>query len=367
MQHTIAILVGTRPNFIKITQFKQVAQKEGLDVQIIHTGQHFDFKMAGTFFEQLQIVPDHFLNIPAEEPAAQMGHIMLRLHALLKEMQPDLLIVPGDVNTTLAGAITANKMGIPLAHLESGLRSNDERMPEEINRILTDRISDLFFVTEQSGIDHLLNENTPKDRIHFVGNTMIDTLVAFDEQIKASAIRKELDLERKSYVLVTIHRPSNVDTEEELAFVIKTLEHVSELHNVVFPIHPRTVNNLKKFGLEERLRSNKRIILTEPLDYFSFQHLILYATLVLTDSGGIQEETTFRNVPCLTLRENTERPVTVTVGSNRLIPFDIATIIEAVQHPEKLKGNVPELWDGKATERIVSIIKTILASGQHSV
>lgn len=360
MSSTIAILVGTRPNFIKITQFKRVAEANGIKIHLIHTGQHYDFKMAGAFFEQLEIVPDHFLDIPQEEPAAQMGHIMIRLHALLKEIKPNILIVPGDVNTTLAGAITANKMGIPLAHLESGLRSNDERMPEEINRILTDRISDLFFVTEQSGIDNLLKENTPKENVFLVGNTMIDTLVAFDDQIRSSSIRKELGIDQQSFVLVTIHRPSNVDTREALSFVIDTLERVSELHTVVFPIHPRTVNNLKKFGLEDRLKNDK-IILTDPLDYFSFQHLILHARLVLTDSGGIQEETTFRRVPCLTLRENTERPITVTTGTNRLIPFDINTILEAVKNSQEIDGQIPELWDGRSTERIVDIIKSRLS------
>lgn len=362
MPATIAILVGTRPNFIKITQFKRVAEANDLNVHLIHTGQHYDFKMAGAFFEQLEIVPDHFLDIPQEEPAAQMGHIMIRLHALLKEIKPEMLIVPGDVNTTLAGALTANKMGIPLAHLESGLRSNDERMPEEINRILTDRISDLFFVTEQSGIDNLLKEGAPKENVFLVGNTMIDTLVAFDGKIINSSIRKDLNLEGKSYVLVTIHRPSNVDTEEQLNFVVETLEKVSEIHDVVFPIHPRTVNNLKRFGLSDRLEKNQKIILTEPLDYFSFQHLILHSKLVLTDSGGIQEETTFRKVPCLTLRENTERPITVTVGTNRLIPFDSNVILDAIKNMQRIEGDIPDLWDGMATERIVDIIKNRLSN-----
>lgn len=356
MSKTIAILVGTRPNFIKITQFKKEAEKEGLNTILIHTGQHYDYKMAGAFFEQLKITPDYFLDVQPGNPSKQIGNIIIKLSELLEELNPDILVVPGDVNSTLAGAIAANKMNIKLAHLESGLRSKDERMPEEINRILTDRITDLFFVTEQSGIDNLLAEKAPAENIHFVGNTMIDTLVAFDNEIRKSNILKEIGVE-DGFILVTIHRPSNVDDPKQLRFVIDLLEDIAKKDKVVFPIHPRTVNRLKNEGLYERLNNNSNIVQTEPMDYYSFQNLILHSKLVLTDSGGIQEETTFRQIPCLTLRENTERPITVEVGSNRLIPFDIPLILKQINESENLRGEIPNLWDGRATERIVKIIK----------
>lgn len=356
MSKKIAILVGTRPNFIKITQFKKEASELGMEAYIIHTGQHYDYTMAGSFFDQLQIQPDYFLDVKPASPAIQMGNIIVKLAELLDELKPDLLIVPGDVNSTLAGAIVANKMDITLAHLESGLRSNDERMPEEINRILTDRISDLFFVTEQSGYDNLVKEGAPIENIHFVGNTMIDTLVAFDNEIKQNEILSKLNVTAGSYVLVTIHRPSNVDEPEQLKFVIKLLTDISERYPVIFPVHPRTIKQLEKMGLIDLLRDNDRIVSTDPLDYLAFQNLILHAKLVLTDSGGIQEETTFRRVPCLTLRENTERPITITEGTNQLLQFNAESILNAIDQIDQVKGNIPKFWDGKATRRILEVI-----------
>lgn len=357
MGQKIAILVGTRPNFIKITQFKKQAYKHGLEVVIIHTGQHYDYKMAGSFFDQLEIEPDHFLEVKPSKPARQIGEIIVSLSELLDNIEPDLLIVPGDVNSTLAGAIAANKAGIKLAHLESGLRSSDESMPEEINRILTDKITDLYFVTEQSGLDHLKDEKVPDEKVHFVGNTMIDTLVAFDEQIKQSTILSELNVEAHEYVLVTIHRPSNVDDSAQLKFVVDLLTKISENSKVVFPVHPRTVKRLKEIELYDKLSGNARIIESEPLDYFSFQNLILNSKVILTDSGGIQEEATFRQVPCLTLRPNTERPITITMGTNELVPFDTAMILDRINDADNKQGEIPPLWDGKSTERILDIIK----------
>jgi UDP-N-acetylglucosamine 2-epimerase (non-hydrolysing) len=357
----VAILVGTRPNFIKITQFKKEAKLVDLDVVIIHTGQHYDFKMAGSFFEQLEIEPDYFLDVKPGNPARQVGDIIVALSELLSELNPGVLVVPGDVNSTLAGAITANKMGIRLAHLESGLRSSDERMPEEINRILTDRITDLFFVTEQSGMDNLREDKVTDDRLHFVGNTMIDTLVGFDEQIKSNSIIADLNLSKGEYVLVTIHRPSNVDELEPLKFVLELITRIAEKDKVVFPIHPRTIQHLKKENLIHLLEDNENIVTSEPLDYFSFQNLILNSKVVLTDSGGIQEETTFRQVPCLTLRENTERPITISMGTNQLLPFDIDLILENISSIDQVNGDVPPLWDGKSTKRIVEILKSELS------
>lgn len=356
MSKKIAILVGTRPNFIKITQFKNEAIHFGIEAAIIHTGQHYDYTMAGSFFDQLQIQPDYFLEVEPASPAIQMGNIIIKLAELLEKLQPEILIVPGDVNSTLAGAIVANKMNIKLAHLESGLRSNDERMPEEINRILTDRISDLFFVTEQSGYDNLVNENAPIENIHFVGNTMIDTLVAFDADIRKNDILSRLKIEASSFVLVTIHRPSNVDDPKQLAFVLNLLTEISKKYPVVFPVHPRTIKQLESMELLHILKDNDRIISTEPLDYLAFQNLILHSKLVLTDSGGIQEETTFRQIPCLTLRENTERPVTITEGTNQLLPFDLTSILNAIDNIDQVQGKVPKFWDGKATRRILEVI-----------
>ncbi|HYW36144.1 MAG TPA: UDP-N-acetylglucosamine 2-epimerase (non-hydrolyzing), partial [Balneolaceae bacterium] len=309
----LAIVVGTRPNFIKITQFNKIAGQlysGDIDIRIIHTGQHYDHKMANVFFEQFDLTPDVFLEIPPQSPNTQMAEVMLRLEKILDDLQPDLLMVVGDVNSTLAAALTANKMDIKLAHLESGLRSFDRSMPEEINRILTDEIADYFFVTEDSGKKHLLEEGKNEEQIYFVGNTMIDTMVAFDDQIKNADIIEKLNLDN-DFALVTIHRPATVDNKEGLQKMIRLLHAVSERYQVVFPIHPRTVDRLEKFDLLQSFQSNKKLTLTEPMDYFSFQKLIQECTVVLTDSGGIQEEATYRKVPCLTLRPNTERPSTI--------------------------------------------------------
>jgi UDP-N-acetylglucosamine 2-epimerase (non-hydrolysing) len=359
----ILIVVGTRPNFIKVTQFPSVIkQHSGLECKIIHTGQHFDDAMSSVFFRQFNLQPDIFLNISHSTPVSQMAEIMTGLEKTVNEYKPDLIIVPGDVNSTLAGALVANKMNIPLAHLESGLRSYDRTMPEEFNRVLTDSMSDYFFITEQSGYDNLLKEGMGKDSMHFVGNTMIDTMVAFSKEIEQSNVFSEFALEPKKFVLMTIHRPSNVDTEEGLVKLISLISYVTKKYKVMFPVHPRTVKNLEKYGLYEGIKNNASLIFSPPLDYFSFQKLIREACFILTDSGGIQEESTFLQVPCLTLRANTERPVTVRLGSNELIPFDISVIQQKIESIEKgtfKKGSVPPMWDGKATERIVEIISRI--------
>ncbi|MCB9180478.1 MAG: UDP-N-acetylglucosamine 2-epimerase (non-hydrolyzing) [Flavobacteriales bacterium] len=356
----VLIVVGTRPNFIKVTRFKEVATAyPDLDVQLVHTGQHFDARMADVFFEQFGLSPDHWLGVEPGTPNTQMAHIMLGLERVVNEERPDLMLVVGDVNSTLAGAITANKLGIPLGHLESGLRSRDRGMPEEINRILTDQITDHYFITEQSGMDHLLAEGRPREAMHFVGNTMIDTLVKFEGRIQAAKVLEELGLPGGTHVLMTIHRPATVDDPQELAKLVDLIALVAKDHPVVFPVHPRTTNNLKKFGLQDRLSGIKGLILGGPMDYFAFQKLIATCAFVITDSGGIQEETTYRRVPCLTLRPNTERPCTVTLGTNELITFDLPALQEAIGriHAGTFKqGEVPPLWDGKATERVVEVL-----------
>ncbi|MDX1638752.1 MAG: UDP-N-acetylglucosamine 2-epimerase (non-hydrolyzing), partial [Balneolaceae bacterium] len=319
----ILIVVGTRPNFIKVTQFKKVAEKEfpgRFNIRIAHTGQHYDNKMADVFFRQFELVPDYFLDIPASSPNSQMAEVMLRLEPVIAKFSADLLMVTGDVNSTFAAALTANKMNIPLAHVESGLRSRDRSMPEEINRVLTDEISDYLFITEQSGMDNLLDEGKKKDELFFVGNTMIDTMVAFADKIDKSEILDELSLEDDSFALMTMHRPATVDYKSGLRKLITVIEQITRRRKLVFPIHPRTRDRFEKFDLLTELKDNKALILAGPMDYFSFQKLIKKSRFVITDSGGIQEETTFRQVPCLTLRPNTERPATTSLGSNTLVP-----------------------------------------------
>jgi UDP-N-acetylglucosamine 2-epimerase (non-hydrolysing) len=287
----------------------------------------------------------------------------MRLEKLIMtQFKPDAMIVVGDVNSTLAASITANKLGIFLAHVESGLRSNDRTMPEEINRLLTDEIADCFFVTEPSGMDNLKKDGKAENKIHFVGNTMIDTLVAFQSEIKESNVLDVYSLEHNKYVLMTMHRPATVDSKEGLLKLLELIEFVTVNYKVLFPIHPRTLNNLSSFGLIERFNANKKIITTQPLDYFSFQKLISSSKFILTDSGGIQEESTFLKVPCLTLRPNTERPITCSVGTNTLVPFDLSVIknlVESIENENYKKGEIPLLWDGNATKRILEILSNV--------
>ncbi len=358
MKKNILIVIGTRPNFIKVTQFKKQALLfPAVDIKIVHTGQHYDEKMADVFFQQFDLTPDYFLNIARGSPNSQIAEIMIRLEQLINtEYKPDVIVVVGDVNSTLAAAITANKMGIKLAHIESGLRSFDNTMPEEHNRLLTDKLADLFFVTEPSGLENLKKEGVSDEKIIYSGNTMIDTLVAFESEIEKSPIMDDLKLSKKSYVLMTIHRPATVDHREGLLKLNELIRSLLQKYKVVFPIHPRTLKRLAEFGLSDDFVKNKDLILTEPLDYFAFQKLIKYSKFIVTDSGGIQEESTFVGIPCLTLRPNTERPVTITEGTNTLVPFQLEQIIEYVEQIENgtyKRGIIPEFWDGNSTQRIL--------------
>ena len=361
----VYILIGTRPNFIKVTRFKEIAKRvhSDLTISIIHTGQHYDEKMADVFFRQFNLQPDYFLNIASGSANKQIAEIMIKLEDLIDRIgKPDILLVPGDVNSTLAGALFANKYGIKLGHIESGLRSFDRSMPEEHNRILTDELSDLFFVTEPSGRAHLLKEGKPESAIHYVGNTMIDTMVAYEKEIEEAGILDTLGLASKEFVLMTMHRPATVDNKVEFTKLVILIEELTKKYKVVFPIHPRTTKNAKEFDLYNRLVDNKNLICSEPLDYFSFQKLIKCCALIITDSGGIQEESTFRQKPCITLRANTERPVTVEVGSNVLMPFDLDLIRHEIKRIEKgifKAGRIPELWDGKSTERILRVLEKL--------
>lgn len=363
MKHKrIYILIGTRPNFIKVTRFKSVAKSlyPGIEIQIIHTGQHYDEKMADVFFKQFKLEPDYFLNITPASANKQIAEILVKLEDLITSIgKPDVFLVPGDVNSTLAGALFANKHNIKLGHIESGLRSFDRTMPEEINRILTDELSDHYFVTEPSGLHHLKSENRNENAIHYVGNTMIDTMLAFESEIDASKVLTDLNLHKNEFILMTMHRPATVDSKEELTKLIELISIVSKKYKVVFPIHPRTIKNAKDFGLYDLFNGNSRLISTEPLDYFAFQKLIKECAFIITDSGGIQEESTFQQKPCLTIRPNTERPVTVDEGTNTLLTFDLEILqnhIKQIEEGTYKKGKIPHLWDGKATERILSIL-----------
>lgn len=357
MKKRILIVVGTRPNFVKITQFKKVAKNfSNLDIKIVHTGQHFDEKMSAIFLKQFNLEVDYFLNIDNGSPNSLIAKILLKLEEVISNFKPDLLLCVGDVNSTLAAAICANKLNIKLGHIESGLRSDDREMPEEINRILTDELSNLCFVTEKSGVENLLKTGKKDHQIAFVGNTMIDTLVHFEDEIEKSTILEELVLEKKTYILTTIHRPSNVDSKEGLLKMIALFQKISLQKTVIFPIHPRTKNNLEKFDFFDNLLKINNLKVINPQNYFAFQKLIKYSFCVITDSGGIQEETTFQKIPCLTLRENTERPSTIMEGTNQLMTFDSEKIVNFIQNLQigmAKNSTIPTFWDGNATERIL--------------
>jgi len=359
----ILISIGTRPNMIKVTQFKRVAKElGGIEVEIVHTGQHYDHAMADVFFEQFDLKPDHRLALIKDHPLDQIAEMMSKLGNLIHELTPDIVLTPGDVNSTFAAAFAAHKLGVKVGHIESGLRSFDRTMPEEINRILTDRITDLFFVTEQSALYNLKHEGTLEEQVHFVGNTMIDTLIAFDEQIEAADALSNYDLQRNEYILLTFHRPGNVDSIENQQRLFDVIKSITKFRECIFPIHPRAKKAFEASGFWKQLETLNSLTITPPLGYFEFQKLVKYAFAVITDSGGIQEETTFRRVPCITLRPNTERPVTIDIGSNVLLSFDAEIILNHLKHIESgvMKPSiVPPLWDGLSTERILKIIKVL--------
>ena len=353
----LLISVGTRPNIIKITQFKKHATDFGLEVKILHTGQHYDHKMAQVFYDQFEVQPDFRQDLKPGSVLDQITQMMHNVTAIIDLYKPDVLLTPGDVNSTYAAAYAAYQAKVPVGHIESGLRSLDRTMPEEVNRILTDELTDHFFITEKSGLENLKALGKTDEQLHMVGNTMIDTLVAFEPNIDRNDILKTLGVEGK-YTLFTFHRPGNVDDINNLKKLVQLLSEASKRLKVVFPVHPRTIKMLEQAGLLSNLKANPQIVLTDPLDYFSFQKLVKHASVVITDSGGIQEETTFRQVPCLTVRPNTERPSTVEVGSNTLLDFDVNDILshlDEVLNGHYKKGQIPPLWDGAATQRILGV------------
>jgi UDP-N-acetylglucosamine 2-epimerase (non-hydrolysing) len=327
------------------------------EVQLVHTGQHYSPEMSEAFFEELELPePDVNLNVGPGTQTEQTAEMMRRLEPILSSQRPEEVLVVGDVNSTLATALVASKMGIPIIHVEAGLRSFDRGMPEEINRIVTDALSDSLFVSEPSGVHNLLAEGIPESRIHFVGNVMIDTLMRFREKASRSRILEQLGLEPRGFAVTTLHRPSNVDDPGSLRGFVEMLGRIAGRVPVVFPVHPRTVGRIQSAGLD-----TTGLILTPPLGYLDFLHLMSQARLMLTDSGGIQEETTILGVPCLTARENTERPVTIQSGTNRLVGADPGRILSAVweelDRPFSTDHKTPELWDGKAAVRIAQVLE----------
>jgi len=378
----LILVCGARPNFMKIAPLIRVIDKynEGLptnnsrliDYLLVHTGQHYDYEMSQVFFQDLELPkPDIYLGVGSGTHAEQTGRVMIEFEKVLLKEKPDPVIVVGDVNSTLAAALAAVKLHISVAHVEAGLRSFDRTMPEEINRLLTDAISDYLFTPSPDADENLRREGIPEQKIFFVGNIMVDSLLNNKPKAEKSDILERLGLATshqspvKPYALLTLHRPSNVDDKQSLTRIIAALEQITERIPVVFPAHPRTQKKLKEFNLH--LKSN--VLIIPPLGYLDFLNLEMNSRFVMTDSGGMQEETTVLNIPCLTLRDTTERPITITQGTNILVWNDTSRIVEEafnILDGRAKKGRCPELWDGKAAERIVMVIKTQSQSESES-
>ncbi len=359
----IISVVGARPNYMKVAPIHRAFQKYSKEIThlICHTGQHYDVNMSKIFFEELELPEPHFyLGVGSGSHSEQTAKIMIEFEKVLLNEKPDLVIVVGDVNSTIACSLVAVKLGIKVAHVEAGLRSFDRSMPEEINRLLTDQIADYLFVTEKSGIENLKNEGIPDEKIFFVGNTMIDSLVYYLPKIDKSQILNELNLLNEKYVVVTLHRPSNVDKSENLIRIFEEFKKIAEKYKIVFPIHPRTKKVLQSSGYDY---SHPNFLIVDPIGYISFIKLVKNSIAVITDSGGIQEETTFLKIPCLTLRDNTERPITAELGTNKLIGTQYDKIaLEFFKYLNSLKtdSTIPPLWDGKAAERITAKLVELL-------
>ncbi len=351
---TIDLIAGARPNFVKIASLIHANQESSskIDFRLIHTGQHYDEALSGSFFKQLELPdPDINLGVGSGSQAEQTAAIMIAYEKVLQESKPDICLVVGDVTSSMACAITAKKMQVKVAHVEAGLRSNDWSMPEEINRILIDSISDYFFTTTQKSSQLLIQNGKSNQQVFFVGNTMIDTLLRFRPYFTQPKIWTALKLREKNYIIVTLHRPGNVDQAKQLESLLDEISKNSKGLPIIFPVHPRTAVVLKKPDLKAN-----NLFLIEPLGYLEFNYLVERAKVVITDSGGITEETTVMGVPCMTLRNNTERPETITLGTNELLGTNTASIAPAMDklfQTEWKKGEIPEFWDGKAGERII--------------
>ena len=355
-------VAGARPNFIKIAPL-MAALREHSEIEqcLVHTGQHYDERLSQVFFDDLQIDrPNVNLEVGSGSHAVQTARIMIAFEGVCAEWRLDLVVVVGDVNSTVACALVGAKLGIAIAHVEAGLRSFDWTMPEEINRVVTDRLADVLFTTERSANENLRREGVPSERIHFVGNVMVDTLLRYRERARSLQVPERFGVMPQEFALVTLHRPANVDSVEALAGILEGICQVAKIMPVLFPMHPRTKGRIDSLGLQDRLGETR---ILEPLGYLEFLGLMNDAAVVLTDSGGIQEETTVLGVPCLTLRPNTERPVTVEQGSNTLVGLDPGAIVTAVERAvdgsaadNRGSQQIPDLWDGKAAVRIARII-----------
>jgi UDP-N-acetylglucosamine 2-epimerase (non-hydrolysing) len=360
----IITVAGARPNFMKIAPLLAAMKRRPDDFQsiLVHTGQHYDSRMSEAFFRDLEIAePDIYLGAGSGSHAVQTAAIMQAFEPVVLREQPDWVIVVGDVNSTLACALVCAKLGVKVAHVEAGLRSRDRTMPEEINRLLTDQIADLLLTPSSDADANLRAEGISEDRICFVGNIMIDSLLGQLERARASSIREALNIHDQDYVVLTLHRPSNVDETAVFVRVLGALEEIARRVPIVFPAHPRTRKMIKELGLTERVESIKGLMIIEPVGYLDFLNLLSGARLVLTDSGGIQEESTVLGIPCVTLRNNTERPITVEIGTNTIAGTDPLKIIKAAERAfespiDKSTLDVPPLWDGHTAERIVEAL-----------
>lgn len=359
----IHLIAAARPNFMKIAPlYHELSKRDGIEPVIVHTGQHYDLNMSDIFFKDFNLPEPHIhLGVGSGSHAEQTGGVMITYEKVLKHNKPDLVVVVGDVNSTVAATLAAVKLGIQTAHLEAGLRSFDRTMPEEINRILTDSIADYLWTPSPDGDLNLMKEGVGKDRITRVGNIMIDSLEMLRSKIEKLETFGEFGLAKSSYGVVTLHRPSNVDKPEILKAVCKTLKTVSSKLPLIFPVHPRTMAQLRENDLLRFLKNCEAIHLTEPLGYMDFMNLVMFSRLLITDSGGVQEETTYLGIPCLTLRSNTERPVTITQGTNRLCNH--GNLIETFNHimdNKELQTEKPELWDGHTAFRVADCIQAIV-------
>ena len=359
----IHLIAAARPNFMKIAPLYHALKKEEwAEAVIVHTGQHYDLNMSDAFFEDFTLPePDIHLDVGSGTHAEQTGRVMMAYEKVLMKTRPDLVIVVGDVNSTMAATLAAVKLHIKTAHLEAGLRSFDRTMPEEINRIVTDAVADILWTPSSDADENLIQEGVSPDKIIRVGNIMIDSLEMMRSKIEKAATHEEFGLHPKGYGLITLHRPSNVDDPNILDSICRALSRISIKIPLVFPVHPRTRKNLEKNGLMSFLEKSKGMLLLEPLNYVRFMNLVLKCRLVITDSGGIQEETTYLGIPCLTMRANTERPITVTQGTNQLCAVkDLESLAENILSNEIGKTHVPELWDGQTAGRVVGSIKKLM-------
>jgi UDP-N-acetylglucosamine 2-epimerase (non-hydrolysing) len=365
----VDLVVGARPNFVKAAPVYRALRRfrDRLGIRLVHTGQHYDANMSDVFFADLEMpAPDIFLGVGSGAHGAQTAAVMARYEEVILQTRPDLTLVFGDVNSTMACALAAVKQGVAVGHVEAGLRSFDRTMPEEINRVVTDHVADLLFTPSRDADENLRTEGIPAERVHLVGNVMIDSLAAGRRKIDESPILDRLGLTAGGYVLVTMHRPSNVDSDESLGRILAALQAMQPRAAAVFPVHPRTRARLASPALQHLVAGLTRLQLLDPLPYSDFLRLLSSAALVLTDSGGVQEETTFLGVPCLIARPNTERPVTVEQGTSVLVGNDTATIVREAnrifEHGGK-KGSIPPLWDGRTAERIAALLWEYLDKG----